>query len=135
MAHARARIRSLRGPLLAVTTALALAVALAPARVRAQDSSPAARAALAHQLYDASLARLAAGAGSVGDVYAWSIRWRDADREAHVANAAQAHLERMTQLAATVHAAVSAGTQTAAADLECRFYVAEARAALAGAAH
>lgn len=114
---------------LVLTLSLAL---LAPAAGQAQDTGPAARAALAHQLYDTSLARLAAGAGDVGDVHEWSVRWLEADREAHVANAAQAHLERMTQLAATVHAGVTSGTLPSAADLECRFYVAEARAWLAG---
>lgn len=110
----------------------AVLLALAPcAATYAQESSPAARAALAHQLYDSSLAALGAGAGRPSDAYDWSVRWMRADLEAHVANAAQAHYDRMTALLARVRGQVAAGLAPASSDPECQYYVAEARAWIA----
>lgn len=113
---------------------LAIVVALAPAalpRARAQESSPAARAALAHQLHDAALAALASGTGRPSEVYEWSARWLRADLEGHVASAAQQHFDRMTALATRVHGLVGAGMMPSSAELECQYYVAEARAWMA----
>jgi hypothetical protein len=97
----------------------------------AQESSPAARAALAHQLYDASLAALSTGTGRPDDVYDWSVRWMRAELEQHATTATQAHFDRMNTLLARVHGLVAAGMATASAETECEYYVAEARAWMA----
>jgi hypothetical protein len=113
---------------------LVLVSMLAMARVapsRAQDGSPVTRAALAHQLYDAHLARLRAGAGAPDDVHTWSVHWMEAELEQHTTSAAQSHFDRMTALLTLVHGSVAAGVLTASAELECQYYVAEARAWLA----
>lgn len=118
-------------PLL-VTLALAASMLLAPgAASHAQDGSPAARAALAHQLYDARLAALRSGAGQAADVHTWSVHWMEAELEQHTTSAAQAHLDRMSALLAAVRGSVAAGMLSASAELECQYYVAEARAWLA----
>jgi hypothetical protein len=97
----------------------------------AQESSPATRSALAHQLYDASIAGLTMGSSRPSDVYEWSERWMRADLEAHVANAAQMHFDRMNTLLAMVHGQVVAGTARTSEELACQYYVAEARAWMA----
>jgi hypothetical protein len=95
--------------------------------LHAQDGSPATRIALAHQLFDSSLAGLGT-ASQASDAYDWSVRWMRAELEAHLAGAAVAHLERMTTLLARVHAQVQAGAATTATETACQYYVAEARA-------
>lgn len=118
------------GITLSLSVALALSAVL-PAPALAQESSPAARAALARSLYDTAIGALASGTGSPSEAYEWSVRWMRADLEAHVPNAAQLHFERMTTLAARVHAQVAAGTLRGSAETECQYYAAEARAWLA----
>lgn len=98
---------------------------------QAQDSSPASRAALAHEVYDTALAELSAGVSRSSDAYDWSVRWMRADLEARTPSAAQAHLDRMTALLARVRAGVASGTLRTADQMACQYYVAEARAWLA----
>jgi hypothetical protein len=105
-------------------------LALCPV-ARAQESSPAARAALAHQLYDASLAQMSAGLGAPRDVYEWSARWMRAELETHATAATQQHLDRMNTLLARVHSQVATGAARPSDELACQFYVAEARAWMA----
>jgi hypothetical protein len=99
-----------------------------PLTAHAQDATPAARAALAHQLYDRALAGTSMGTANVEEVYTWSVRWMRAELEAHTPNAAQAHLDRMTQFLTRVHSSVAAGARTTADETACQYYVAEARA-------
>ena len=110
---------------LALAFALALALASPTA---AQDDS---RGALAHQLYDRAVAGLSAGTTTPSQVYEWSVRWMRADLDARVANAVQAHVERMRALEASVRSRVAAGVLGSADGLACRYYVAEALAWLA----
>jgi hypothetical protein len=111
---------------------LALVIVLASVLpAHAQESSPAARAALAHRLYDASLAAMASGTAPASDVYDWSVRWMRADLEARVPNATGAHLDRMNALLAHVHAQVASGSARSTDETACQFYVAEARAWIA----
>ena len=108
-----------------------LVVALSCSVAHAQESSPATRAALAHQLFDASIASMSSGAGRAADAYEWSVRWLRADLEAHVPNATQAHFDRMNTLLAMAHGQVLAGTARTIDELACQYYVAEARAWIA----
>jgi hypothetical protein len=107
--------------------ALALVLCVAPL-AHAQESSPAARAALAHELYDSALTAMSSGVGTPSAAYDWSVRWMRAELEGHTATAAQAHFDRMTTLLARVHSQVATGTARPADELACRFYLAEARA-------
>jgi hypothetical protein len=110
-----------------IAALLALVLSQTPVAY-AQESSPAARAALAHQMYDTSLARMTAGAGTSDQVYDWSVRWLRAELEGHVANAAQAHFDRMTALQASVRRQVASGAAPTSSETACQFYLAEARA-------
>ncbi len=116
------------GLLVLALAALTWCSVVAPSH--AQESSPAARAALAHQLYDTSLAGLGS-ATRASDVYDWSVRWLRADLEAHTADAARAHFDRMSALLTRVHSLVTSGVVASSAETECRYYVAEARAWIA----
>lgn len=107
---------------------LAFALSFSLSIAYAQDATPAARAALAHRLYDASLAAMSAGAGTSSDVYDWSVRWMRADLEAHVPSAANAHLDRMNALLTRVHSQVATGVARSSEETACQYYVAEARA-------
>lgn len=106
---------------LVVMLALPLA-STAPARAQQASST----SALAHQLYDRAPAGLDAGSTRPSEVYDWSVRWMRADLDAHVANAAQAHVERMRALQASVHTRVAAGILASSDELACQYYVAEA---------
>ena len=108
---------------------LALVIVLASVLpARAQESSPAARASLAHELYDSALAAMSGGVGTQRDAYDWSVRWMRAELEAHTATAAQAHFDRMTALLARVHSQVATGIARPSDKLTYRYYIAEAHA-------
>ncbi len=114
-----------------MTVAFALLLALLPERAAAGPGKGEARIAAAAAAFATARARLAAGTTTVDVVYAWSVRWLDAQRELPLkgkalAAAAQAHLERMTALAAEAGDAVDRGAAPAADREATSYYRVEA---------
>jgi hypothetical protein len=94
---------------------------------QAGDSPAAARIAAAHAVYDTMLAAHAAGAVPLDDVYLWSVRWHQAQKEAGEGEAGAAHRARMEALSRKVDEAVAAGVAPARDLAAMRYYVAEAK--------
>ncbi len=126
MPHPR-RPRALLVPALlglALTAAAGLAT---PARAGRAEV----RIAAAAETFAIAQARYAAGTITVDDVYTWSVRWLDAQRDQPLKGkalvaAAAAHLDRMTALEAEVTAAVAAGRASSYDLAAARYYRAEA---------
>lgn len=114
---------------LLVATALAFALAGAASPAAADDG--AALVAAASSAFETASVRLQAGQASVDEVYTWSVRWLDAQRDAPLkgralADAAAAHLERMKALEQRVTAQIDAGGASATIKPALRYYVVQA---------
>jgi hypothetical protein len=107
--------RVARLALLALALAFALITAARPA---AADDGPGAVVDAAAQAYELAATRWQSGRGTVDEVYVWSVRWLDAQRELPLkgralAAAAAAHLARMKDLGERTRAAVAEGRSPA----------------------
>jgi hypothetical protein len=117
----------------AVLVALALAAfVLVGAAGPSQSATVIARkrAEVAADGYRQAKARFTAGVCSLEDVYVWSVRRMDAERDAEsekVKVAAQNHLERMTELQTEVESGVKAGVQPAIASTAATYFRLEAQ--------
>lgn len=111
--------------------AIVLSLALAPA---AADPAPVGeRVALAADTYALVHGRLGAGAGSTEEVYRWSVRWLEAQRDQPLkgkalAAAYAAHLERMRALETEVGGLFDRGQLTAVDRAVARYARLEAEA-------
>lgn len=110
---------------------LAAALALAAVTPASADDDPGAIVDAAAKAYEVALKRWESGAGPGDDIYTWSVRWLDAQRDLPLkgkalAAAASAHLERMKTLAERTRVKVDAGAVSALDAVATVFYVREA---------
>jgi hypothetical protein len=92
----------------------------------AVDPTAAERVAIATRVFQQLRAQQAAGTTSLEDVYRWSVRLMEAERDAGVLDAERSHAARMRDLAMAVADQVGRGSQPAIAVDIARFYEAEA---------
>ncbi len=106
--------------LAAVTPAFADASAATATLVKARTDSAA-------KAYAAAEARYKAGAGDIENVYRWSVRWLESQRDSAAKPAAQDHLKRMQALETAAKARASSGMATADEATAAEYFRAEAQ--------
>lgn len=92
----------------------------------AADPTAAERVEAATRVLQQLRADAAAGTATPEDVYRWSVRVMEAERDAGTASALQSHAARMRDLASVVAGQVSQGTVPMVALEQVRFFLAEA---------
>lgn len=92
----------------------------------AVDPTAAERVAIATRVFQQLKTQQAVGTTSIEDVYRWSVRLMEAERDAGVLDAERSHAARMRDLAIAVADQVALGSQPAIAVDIARFYEAEA---------
>ena len=96
------------------------------ALAHADDPSASERVAIATRVYQQTSAQQAAGMAPLEDVYRWSVRLMEAERDAGALDAARSHSARMRALAISVADQVGRGVLPGIAVDMARFYEAEA---------
>lgn len=114
-------------------SSLAVAAMAAPVHARTLTETRQAQVDAASRAYAGASAAYSTGTGGLEAVYAWSVRWLNAERALFTAAAerraaAGRHLERMLRLTVEVTRRVATGLSPVAEGDAAAFYVAEAEA-------